>query len=413
MTTKNLRFARVSTIVFILVVITFLVNPGRLISSDSPNSEEMKIQKQIRNEVTNIQGNSTSRRGPNGDDSTRVIVMFQDWYDDEVKQWEKIMYHKGWVAKSLGFINGMAAYIHKDDKDALAACAEVLSIEEDLDVFSMDDDKSSDDKKSGSEVIPWGIEYIGAPAVWKNAKSGDKVKVGLLDSGVDYKHDDIKKNIKKKTNAINLIGPKNDEVGHGTHMAGIIAAEDNKIGVVGVAPKADIHSVKVIYPDGTGWVSDLIYGLAFCIKYKVDVINMSLGTDVPSAALEAAIEKVHEAGIIMIAAAGNDGKTYWPAAYEKTISVGTFVMGNGEIQAPGTDIYSTWPNDEYNTISGSSCAAAHVTGVVALMFKLKVEKTIFDINGNKDWELDEIRNCLNYFKSFGLGFQIDPAIFDK
>ena len=409
---------------FLIVLLIVFLWPGKIYSEQDNCTQNYQttVDKITSQQNTNpnqnivdIQGNSTSRRGPNGND--RIIIQFKDWYKDQKKQTKLVLKHKGWIIKYLKKINGLAAVVPEEELSALEADPVVLRVEKDLDVFSfgIDDDDAEDDaedddgKKGPAEVIPWGIQRIWADQVWGDDFTGDKIKVAILDTGISYIHYDLKWNINKKKDCVQLWGGSYDFHGHGTHMAGIIAALDNKIGVVGVAPKADIYAVKVLWPDGTGWLSDLIEGLEWCIDEKVDVINMSLGCLENSEALYEAILQVYEAGITMVAAAGNNdpndipGEVIYPAKYIETIAVSalghedtfaTFSRSGPEVDliAPGVDILSTYKNKSYAEKSGTSVAAAHVTGVVALL--LKTKNDVYDPNSNKKWDPDEVKYFL-------------------
>lgn len=230
-----------------------------------------------------------------------------------------------------------------------------------------------------AQEIPWGVKRINAPPVWKHI-SGDGIRVGIIDTGIDLSHPDLKENIK------DVYGPldcKNieDDNGHGTHVAGTIAALDNDIGVIGVSPKVSIYSAKAFDGRGRGRVSNIIESLNWCIKKKVHVINMSFGFTMRSFALERAIKEVYRHNIVMIAAAGNSGgdnKVMYPAKYSEVIAtaasdindgVASFSSGGLEVDvlAPGVDIISTYIGGKYKKLSGTSMASPHVTGACALL----------------------------------------------
>lgn len=234
-------------------------------------------------------------------------------------------------------------------------------------------------KKKHKQEIPWGIEKIGANSVWKYT-DGRNVKVGIIDTGVEQGHPDLKDNIALAQGVIspNLV---KDDNGHGTHIAGTIAALNNNIGVVGVAPKANIFSVKAFDSYGSGKVSDIIKALEWCVDNKVDVINMSFGINEQSTAFERAIRQTYEHNIVLVAASGNSGgnnSVLYPAKYPQVIAVAasnlgdqsaSFSSGGPEVDviAPGENILSTYLNSKYKSLSGTSMAAPHVTGLVALI----------------------------------------------
>ncbi|MDI3533819.1 MAG: in [Thermosediminibacterales bacterium] len=236
--------------------------------------------------------------------------------------------------------------------------------------------------KPNIQVIPLGIARIGAADVWDKYK-GNGVKVAVIDSGIDLEHPDLQPNIEGGINTFDSFITPVDENGHGTHIAGIIAAADNNFGVIGVAPKARIYSVKVLDRRGEGFLSNIIKGLEWCVKNRIKVINMSIGIQEPNEALKRALEAVTKKGIVMVAAAGNDGRPNtvdYPAAYEETIAVGAVNERGGicwfsstgpeiNLVAPGNLVISAAPGGSFQRLSGTSMAAAHVSGAVALLME--------------------------------------------
>ena len=226
------------------------------------------------------------------------------------------------------------------------------------------------------QEIPWGVgTYISEYS--PNAVT-NKIKVAILDTGVDEKHEDLKMNIKCTYNVIDGTKKADDDNGHGTHVAGVLAGQDNKIGIVGLVPNLDVLAIKVLDSNGHGYISDIIEGLEIAKAEEVDYINMSFGTENYSAVLHEVIKSVEDQGIMMIAAAGNNygGSAMYPAAYEEVISVGacdyndnlaSFSAANGlDAVAPGVSIVSTLPGDEYGVMSGTSMAAPHYLGNLIL-----------------------------------------------
>ena len=221
---------------------------------------------------------------------------------------------------------------------------------------------------------------IQADETWPIA-NGDGVKVAILDTGIDIDHPDLDGNLAGCQNFISWYRNCDDDNGHGTHVAGIIAAEDNDFGVVGVAPKAKIYALKVLNSQGSGYLSDIIEGLDWAVTNNMDVVSMSLGTNSDIQSLHQAVQKVYQAGIVVVAAGGNDGpgsnSVDYPAAYSEVIAVAATDSTNKvpswssrgaaiDLAAPGVSVYSTYLKGGYQTMSGTSMSTPHVTGVVAL-----------------------------------------------
>jgi len=239
------------------------------------------------------------------------------------------------------------------------------------------------------QPVPWNIAQVKAPEAWSSS-TGNEVKVAVIDSGIDINHPDLANNI---AGCLNLIRPWRscqDDNGHGTHVSGIIAAEDNPIGVVGAAPQAKIYALKVLDRRGRGYLSDLLEALDWVMKNNIEVVNMSLSTRSDIASLREAVEEVSNAGIIQVAAAGNYGpdeeSLTYPAKYPQVIAVAATDKNNHvssfssrgaelDLAAPGEEVFSTYPRNSYRIMSGTSMAAPHVSGAVALRLFLYPEET--------------------------------------
>lgn len=237
-------------------------------------------------------------------------------------------------------------------------------------------------------IIPWGVRQIKAPSAWRHS-TGRAVRIGVIDTGADYSHPNLRYSLARGINLLHRGSPPRDDNGHGTHIAGTIAALTSHNGILGTAPGAIIYPVKAFDQNGSAYVSDIIKGIDWCMRNGIRLINMSFGMKEDSRALKEAVRQAQERGAILIASAGNDGKSNridFPASYRETIAVGAtdkrhklarFSNYGKEVfvYAPGNRIYSTWPGNKYATLSGSSMSTSHVTGVVALALALRPSLT--------------------------------------
>jgi len=318
----------------------------------------------------------------------RKIVVFKSGTKEEVKE-NLIKKVGGRKIKDLRSINGKVVYLSKKEMNALLASREILRIDDDVEVFALAKPVKIQKaiKPQPAEVLPWGVDRIDAEKVWQTT-TGDPIKVAIIDTGVDVKHPDLIDNLKGGVSTVSYTTSYNDDNGHGTHVAGIVGAIDNEIGVIGVAPKIDLYAVKVLDRRGSGYISDVIEGIEWVINQKKSqggdwIINMSLGTSSDVKSFYDEIKKAYDAGITMVAAAGNTGgEVTYPAAYPEVIAVSATDQNNQiaswssrgqeiDLAAPGVNIYSTYKGSTYKTLSGTSMAAPHVTGAAALVIDTK------------------------------------------
>ena len=241
-----------------------------------------------------------------------------------------------------------------------------------------------------SEERPWGIVKV------NGGSGGAGVKVAVLDTGVYKDHLDLKANILDCKDATTRGIRKGcaDNNGHGTHVAGTIAANggsDGK-GIIGVAPEAKLMAIKVCGPGGC-WADDIAAGIKYAARNGANIISMSLGGNTQSPLIEKAIDDATGKDVLVVAAAGNyhpiynpDNVIQYPAANDKVVAVAAFnssdkmayfsslgVNDNSwtieereiEFAAPGVDVESTWNDGGYNTISGTSMSTPHISGIAA------------------------------------------------
>ncbi|GBF08367.1 pernisine [Aeropyrum pernix] len=294
-------------------------------------------------------------------------------------------------------------------------------------------------KSQPAEVLPWGVDYIDAELVWPDGVTGwvdvngdgdGEIEVAVIDTGVDKDHPDLAGNIIWGISVSNgrISSNYQDRNGHGTHVTGTVAAIDNDIGVIGVAHSVEIYAVKALGNGGYGSWSDLVIAIDLAVKGPdgvidadgdgvvagdpdddaPEVISMSLGGSSPPPELHDVIKAAYNLGITIVAAAGNDGadSPSYPAAYPEVIAVGA-IDENGnvpswsnrspEVAAPGVNILSTYPDDTYEELSGTSMATPHVSGTVALIqaARLAAGLPLLPPGSESDTTPDTVRGVLH------------------
>jgi subtilisin family serine protease len=376
-------------------------------------------------------------------DSLRKIVVFQDGTSEQWQQ-QVVASSGSQLLNLLSLVNGATIKLPSQSPeqalDTLQADPMVMGVYEDLAVSGHDGGGDNvivitPADPPGQESYSWGLQAIHVPEAHADdpGLKGAGVTVAILDTGIDFTHPDLSKNIKGGYSALAGQDPNNyrDDNGHGTHMAGIIAARMNSLGIIGVASQAKIVAVKVLDQNGGGQLSDLLNGLGWVQANKIKVVNMSLGFSEDSPLLVQAIKRLYNAGVIMVASAGNQGVTCaqdgggddgggddgggddgggddgggdsscqpapggvnYPARYPEVISVAATNDANEitgysqsgpkvDIAAPGgtksgSRILSTNKGGGYGWGSGTSQAAAHVSGAIALVLQ-KNPKLSFD-----------------------------------
>ena len=231
-----------------------------------------------------------------------------------------------------------------------------------------------------AETIDWGLAAYGVPEQWKQSRGGG-IKVAVLDTGLDAAHADLADGIDEARDFTASRQGPHDAHGHGTHVAGIVAARQNGGGVVGVAPQCRLLVAKVLDDSGSGAIDAIVAGIDWACRQGADVLSLSFGSPQASPELEAALTAAVEQGKFVVCAAGNDGRAdtvNYPARWPFTVAVGAVdregriarFSSRGEavdICAPGEGVLSTWTGGGYARLSGTSMAAPFVTGIVALM----------------------------------------------
>jgi chitodextrinase len=254
------------------------------------------------------------------------------------------------------------------------------------------------------DSLDWGVDRIDAEIAWggmedavdvSTSTAGSGAKVAVLDTGIDYDHPDLAPIYAGGYDVVNGDNDPKDDHYHGTHCAGTIAAADDEANalsgsLVGTAPSVSLYAVKVLDSQGSGTSDGVAAGIDWAAANGMDVASLSLGSSSPSDVIQTAGENAYAAGVTLIAASGNDGAACgYPAAFPEFIAVGATDQSDLiadfsnygaelEISAPGVDIKSTTPtylsgggpfnpSANYDTLSGTSMATPHVSGVAGLI----------------------------------------------
>lgn len=225
----------------------------------------------------------------------------------------------------------------------------------------------------------WQIKKFNVPKYWEFSM-GEGVTVGVIDTGCDIYHSDLKNNLVDGYNFVGSGDPIDDN-GHGTHVSGIIAAANNTNGIVGIAPKTKIMPLKTMDANGSGNNNHVAEAIRYAADHGCDLITMSLGSVNPSSEIHNAILYANTKNVIIFCAAGNSGEKspiMFPARYNETISIGSinenlqrssFSCSGYELDflCPGQNIFSCVPDNSYAIMSGTSMSAPFAVGCAALL----------------------------------------------
>jgi subtilisin family serine protease len=275
----------------------------------------------------------------------------------------------------------------------------------------------------------WGLPKIGAtdgwtvyPGSYTAAAAGPAI--AIVDTGVDVTHPDLSAHLLLGSGANCVAGTCNgsgsvaDDSGHGTHVSGIAAAvTNNETGVAGLALTSPLLPVKVLDSTGTGSDAAISSGIAWAVSHGAKVINLSLGSYGYSTTLCDAVTSALSNGVLVVAAAGNDdtSQTSYPAACPGAVGVAATDSNDGRgsfanygspdvfVSAPGVSIYSTYIDDGYATLSGTSMAAPFVSGLTALLYGQTPSRTVANVKtilatssdklGGTDYVADPFGTC--------------------
>jgi subtilisin family serine protease len=329
------------------------------------------------------------------------IISFKS--DSLRNEYSSIFQKKGQtVNQRYQSIPALATTLTDNQVAQLQADTNITSISKDEEV-KLEPIQIQSTSSSTGQTTDWGIDKIGVKPFWDAGFEGWGVHVAVLDTGIGN-HPDL--DIRGGKSFVSSEPSWVDEHGHGTHVAGIIAAKNNAIGTVGVAPRASIYAVKVVNKNGRGKWSDIIAGIEWSILKGMDIINMSLGASAEPSQLKPMVDKAVAHGISIVASAGNDNSCppdnimRFPAAYDSVISVGAtdstdkracFSNTGPELDvvAPGVSILSTIPKNKYGYMSGTSMAAPYVSGLLAILKGLSIYQ-----NGASDNSPSQLKSLL-------------------
>ncbi len=310
------------------------------------------------------------------DDKIPVIIVFKDTPTKGLAQAQSVQASSiqqvdGEIEHRFHVINAVSAKMSPQAINALSKNKDILYIEPDIEVHAL------------SQSVSWGVNRVDALSVHPFNK-GAGIKIAVVDSGIDYTHPDLNDNYKGGYDFVNNDNDPMDDHGHGTKVAGIIAAEDNAFGVLGVAPEASIYGLKVLRSDGVGYSSNIIRAIEWAVDNDMDIVSMSIGSNAGSYAYQQAVNNAYNSGVLLVASAGNSGSTatdnvMYPAKYDSVIAISAMNQVDGicsfssvgpavELTAPGIYLKTTAVGGGYyNYFAGTSAAAPFVSGVAALM----------------------------------------------
>jgi len=331
--------------------------------------------------------------------SERVNVIIGFTQSPGLSEKGLVQTHGGVIKYSYTLVPAIAASVPEAAIAGLLNNPRVTNIELDGTVYAIDAELDN----------AWGVKRIGSGTVHDSGKKGMGVKVAIIDSGIDYTHPDLDANFAGGYDFVNADIDPMDDNGHGTHVAGTAAAEDDNLGVVGVAPEASLYALKVLNSNGSGSWSDVIAALQWAVDNGIQVTNNSYGSGQnPGGTVQAAFDNSAAAGVLHIAAAGNSGNPKgkgnnvgYPARYDSVVAVAATDQNDNrasfsstgeqvELAAPGVDINSTKLGGGYVEFNGTSMASPHIAGSAALI----IAAGITDTNGNGRIN-DEVRQVMN------------------
>jgi subtilisin family serine protease len=254
----------------------------------------------------------------------------------------------------------------------------------------------------------WGWPKVNAPAAWDVTQGSSSTVIAIVDTGIQQSHPDLSSKIVAGYDYVDNDSNPEDGNGHGTHVAGTSAAiTNNSTGGAGGCPNCKLMPVRVLDNNGSGTLDAVANGITYAADHGAKVINMSLGASSGATTLQSAVDYAWNKGVFLACAAGNNGNTAanYPGYYTNCFAVASTDSNDGkssfstygtwvDIAAPGSNIYSTWLNSGYNTISGTSMATPHVAGLGGLLasqgltnaqIRDRIQSTADQISGTGTW----------------------------
>ncbi len=312
----------------------------------------------------------------NGDSEETIEVIVHGDFDTSIAELhEEVRQRNGTVLRELPLINAVVAEIPVSARSDISSDEDISHTEENA-VVRLFEPKVETYSESESQIVPWGAQKINASP----PLGGRGVTVVVCDTGINPEHRDIR--VEGGRGFVRGDTSWNDGHGHGTHVAGTIAALDNDFDVVGIVPDVTLFAGRVLNDNGSGSTGGIIACLDWAVSINADVVNFSLGGPIPSKSFQTAVTNAARAGTVVVAAAGNSGPRKntigYPAAYEGTVAVAAtddtdrvaVFSSRGRqlhVAAPGVDIPSLNHRGGVVSFSGTSMACPHVVGVVAAM----------------------------------------------
>ncbi|MBW3565873.1 MAG: S8 family serine peptidase [Acidobacteria bacterium] len=260
------------------------------------------------------------------------------------------------VIARIEVVDGFAAELTESEASELRKSSLVRYVEPVYERRALELDSAPPSTLAGSQETPWGILRVRAPEVWHYGR-GKRVRVGVIDTGIDYTHPDLAHAYRGGKDFVNGDDDPMDDRGHGTHVAGTIGAADDLAGVVGVAPEAELYGLKVLDSSGSGSSLNIIRAVEWAVDNDLDVINLSLGGGEHSKFENEVFEKARRSGVVAVAAAGNAWPLHttldYPAAYRSVVSVAALTREDSlagfsqraadlDLSAPGVGVDSSY-----------------------------------------------------------------------